>query len=157
MALAPGKRRKGRTKLLETAFALLDPQGFHAVDEFQDLSLESQQLGPSLAKLPVVVGEFPHGGNLLGRGSDVLWPALAAVAQHGAGMGFAPGTVAGGLSATAAESVQGTGQQWFPPEESLQERWELLLKLAELLTQGAEVVGHRVACGKKGTPVCVSL
>jgi hypothetical protein len=100
-------RRKGRTKLLETAFALLDPQGFDAIDELQDLPLKPQQLGPRPAKLPVVVGEFPHGGNLLRWRRDVLWPALAAVTQHGAAVGFTLGAVAGGLSATAAKGVQG--------------------------------------------------
>jgi len=143
-------RRKRRTKLLETAFTLLDPQGFDAIDEFQDLPLKPQQLGPPLAKLPVVVGEFLHDGNLLRRRRDVLWPALATVTQHGAGVGFAPGAVAGGLSTTTAEGVQGAGQERLSSEESFQERRELLLEFAEFLAQGAEVVGHGVGCGKRG-------
>ncbi len=133
---------------METAFTLLHPRGFDALDELQDLSLKPQQLGPRLAKLPVVVGEFLHGGDLLRRRRDVLWPALAAVTQHGAGVGFALGAVTGGLSATAAKGVQGAGQKRFSSEECFQEGRELLLEFAELLSQGTEVVGHGVGCGK---------
>ncbi|MGA2034990.1 MAG: hypothetical protein ABSG68_22300 [Thermoguttaceae bacterium] len=43
---------------METAFALLDPRDFDAIDEIQDLTLQPQELSPRLAKLPVVVGEF---------------------------------------------------------------------------------------------------
>ena len=74
---------------METAFALLDPQGFDAIDEIQDLPLKPQQLGPRKTKLPVVVGEFLHGGDLFRWRRDVLRPALATVTQHGAGVGFA--------------------------------------------------------------------
>jgi len=150
-------RRKGRTKLLKTAFALLDLQGFDAIDEFQDLSLKPQELGPCLAKLPVVVGEFLHGGNLLRRRRDVLWPALAAVAQHGAGVGFALDAAAGRFSTAAAEGVHRAGQKRLPPEECFQEGRELLLEFAELLAQEAKVVGHGMACGRTRTVVCVLL
>ena len=134
---------------METAFALLDPQGFDAIDELQNLPLKPQQLGPRLAKLPVVVGEFLHGGNVLRRRRDVLRSALAAVAQHGAGVGFALGAVAGGLSTATTEGVQGAGQERLSSEECFQEGRELLLEFAELPAQGAEVVGHGVGCGKK--------
>jgi hypothetical protein len=133
-------RRKRGTKLLETALALLDPQGFDVINEFQDLSLKPQQLGPCLAKLPVIVGELLHGGNLLRWRRDVLWPPLAAVAQHGAGVGVAPGAVAGGLSAAAAKGIEGAGQNRFSSEECIPEGWELLLEFVELLAQGAEIV-----------------
>jgi hypothetical protein len=139
-------RRKGRTKLLETAFALLDPRDFDAIDEIQDLTLQPQELSPRLAKLPVVVGEFLHGRNLFWRRGDVSRPALAAVAQHRAGVGFAPGAVAGRLSTAAAESVHRAGQKRLPPEECLQEGREFLLEFVELLTQGTEVEGHGVGC-----------
>jgi len=138
-------RGKGRTKLLETAFTLLHPRGFDAIDELQYLSLQPQQLGAGLAKLPVVVGQFLYGGNLLWRRRDVSRSALAAVAQYRAGMEFAPGAVAGGFSTTAAERVDGAGQKWFPPEECLQEGRKLLLEFVELSAKGTEVVRHDAA------------
>ncbi len=118
---------------METAFALLDPQGFDAIDEIQDLPLKPQQLGPRKTKLPVVVGEFLHGGDLFRWRRDVLRPALATVTQHGAGVGFALGAVAGGLSTAAAKGVHGAGQKRLSSEECFQEGRELLLKFAELL------------------------
>ena len=138
-------RGKGSTQLLETAFTILHPRRFDAVDELHDLSLQPQELGTRLAKLPVVVGESLHGGNLLWRRRDVLRSALTAVAQHSAGVEFASRTVAGGFSAAAAESVHRAGQKWFPPEERLQEDRELLLEFMELPAEGAEVVGHDIA------------
>jgi hypothetical protein len=130
---------------LETAFALLHPRRFDAVNELHDLSLQSQESAAGLAKLPVVVAEFLHGGNLFRRRGDVLRPALTAVAQHGAGVELAARTVAGGFSATAAESVHRAGQKRLPPEERLQEDRELLLEFMKLPAEGAEVVGHGIA------------
>jgi hypothetical protein len=138
-------RGKGSTKLLETAFTLLHPRGFDAIDELHDLALQPQELGPRLAKLPVVVGESLHGGNLLWRRRDVLRSALTAVAQHGAGVEFAARTVAGRFPAAAAESVHRAGQKWLPPQERLQEDRELLLEFMELPAEGTEVVGHGIA------------
>jgi hypothetical protein len=138
-------RGKGSTKFLETAFPLLHPRRFDAVNELHDLSLQPQELAAGLTKLPVVVGEFLHGGNLLRRRANVLRPALTTVAQHGAGVEFASRTVAGGFSATAAKSVHRAGQKWFPPEERLQEERELLLEFMKLPAEGAEVVGHGIA------------
>ena len=138
-------RGKGSTKLLETAFTFLYSHSFEAIDEIHDLSLQSQELGTRLTKLPVVVGESLHGGNLLWRRRDVLRSALTAVAQHGAGVEFASRAVAGGFSATAAESVHRAGQKWFPPKERLQENRELLLEFKELPAERAEVVGHGIA------------
>jgi hypothetical protein len=139
------------------ALTLPDPQGFDAIDELQDLSLQPQQLGPRLAKLPVLVGEFLHGGNLLRRWRDVLGSALAAVAQHGAGVEFALGTVASGLAAAATQHVHGAGQKGFPPEECFPEGRELLLEFVESLAEGTEVVGHGAACGKERNAICILL
>jgi hypothetical protein len=133
-----------RTKLLETALALLHPRGFDGIEDLQDLSLQPQQLGAGLAKLPVVVGEFPHGGKLLRRRGDISRPARPAIAQHSAGVEFALGTVAGGFSAAAAEGIEGAGQQGIPCKKGLQEGRELFLELAELPAERTEVVGHGV-------------
>src|SRR5580700_4402555 len=137
MALPPGMRGKGSTKFLETAFALLHPCRFDAVNEIRDLPLQPQELAAGLAKLPVVVSKLLHVGNVLLRRSDVLRPALTAVAQHGAGVEFASRAVAGGFSATAAESIHRAAQKWFPPEERLQEERELLLEFMKLPAEGA--------------------
>ena len=107
---------------MEPAFAFLDPRGFDAVDERPDLTLQPQQLRAGLAEPPVVVGEFPHGGELFGREGDVSRSALAAIAEHGAGVKFSSGAVAGGLSAAAAEGVEGAGQEGLPAEEGFQQR-----------------------------------
>jgi len=145
MASLPEMRRKGSTKFLETAFAFLHPRGFDVVDELQDLSLQLQELGASLAKLPVVVGESSHGGKVFGRRGDVLRPALATVAQYGTGVKLALDTVAGGFSTAAAKGVQGAGQKWLASQERLQKGRQLLLELVELPAEGTEVVGHRMA------------
>jgi hypothetical protein len=132
----------GGSEFLKLAFALLDACGFQAVDEHQYLTLEPEQLRAGLAEPPVVVGEFAQGGELSGRGGEVAGSVLSAVGQHGAGVECAPGAVAGGFSATAAEGIEGAGQERFALEEGFQQGRELLLELAELQAEGAEVVGH---------------
>ena len=73
MALPPGMRGKGSTKLLKTAFTFLYSHSFEAIDEIHDLSLQSQELGTRLTKLPVVVGESLHGGNPATATTPVEW------------------------------------------------------------------------------------
>jgi hypothetical protein len=68
-------------------------------------------------------------------------------------MKFSSGAVAGGLSAAAAEGVQGAGQERFACEEGFQRGRELLLEVAELEAEGAEVVGH--AIGLERGRVCL--
>jgi hypothetical protein len=154
MALPPRTSGRGRTELFEPAFAFLHPRGFDAVDERQDLTLQPQQLRAGLAELPVVVGEFSHGGELFGREGEVSRPALAAVAQHGAGVQFSSGTAAGGLSATAAEGIERAGQEWLAAEEGFQQGGELLLEFEELPAEGAEVVRHGSSRRKRVVGVC---
>jgi hypothetical protein len=102
-----------------------------------------------LAEPPVVVGEFSHGRELFGRGGEVSRSALATIGQHGAGVKFAAGAAAGGFSAAAAEGVEGAGQERFASEEGLQQSRELLLQVAELQTEGTEVVWHGSALREK--------
>ena len=130
-------RGKGSTKFLKTAFAFLYPCGFDAVDKLQYLSLHLQELGAGLAKQPIVVGEFLHGRKVFWRRSDVLWPALATVAQYGTGVKFALDTVAGGFSTAAAKRVQRAGEKRLAPQERFQKGRKLLLEIVELPTQGA--------------------
>jgi hypothetical protein len=132
MALPPGTSGRGRAELCEPAFAFLHARGFDAVDEREDLSLQPQQLRAGLAEPPVVVGKFPHSGELFGRKGEVSRSALAAVAQHGAGVQFSSGTAAGGLSAPAAEGVERAGQERLAAEEGLQQGGKLLLEFEEL-------------------------
>jgi hypothetical protein len=111
-------------------------------------------LRAGLAELPVVVGEFSHGGELFGREGEVSWSVLAAVAQHGAGMKLSSGTAAVGLSATAAEGVEGAGQERLAAEEGFQQWRELLLESAELPAEGAKVVRHGSAWRKRAGVFC---
>jgi hypothetical protein len=141
-------RGKGRTKLLETAFTLLNPRRFDAINELQDLTLQPQRLAAGLAKQPVVVRQLLHRAEMLRWRRDVLGSALAAVAQHRAGVQFAPGAVAGRFSATATESIQSAGQKRFPSQECLQDGRELLLEFAKLPAEGTERVGHDVTRGE---------
>ena len=128
--------------MLKPLLAGLHAGGFQAVDERQQLPLKPQQLSAGLAEAAVLLGELPHGGELFGRGGDVLWPALAAIGEDGAGMEFAVGAAAVRFSATAAEGVEGTRQKRLAAEKDLQEFRELLLDGEELGAEGAESTGH---------------
>jgi hypothetical protein len=132
----------GGTNLLKLVFALLDPCGFDAVHEGQQLALETEQLCAGLAESAVGVGELSYLGELFGRRSDVLRPILATIGEDGAGVEFSLGAAAVGLSAAAAEDVEGTGEEGLPAQERFQERGELLLQLLKLEAEGAEVVCH---------------
>jgi hypothetical protein len=142
MALPPGASGSGSAELIEPPLAFFDPRRFDAIQERPDLALQPQQLRAGLTEAAVVVGQFSHGGELLGREGDVLGSALTAVAQHGAGMEFSLGAAAGGLPAAAAERVEGAGQERLAGEEGFQQGQELLLEFPELPTEGAEVVRH---------------
>ena len=153
MVLPPGTSGRGTAELLEPAFAFLDPRGSDAVDERQDLSLQPQQLRAGLTEPPVLVGEFSQGGKLFGREAEVSRSALAAVAQHAAGMKLSSGTTAGGLSAAAAEGVERAGQERLAAEERFQQRRELSLEFKDLPAEDAEVVRHGWAWGKRAVSV----
>jgi len=114
-------------EFLEAALAFLDPRGFDAVHEDQELADETHQLCARLAERAVVLGELSDLAKVLRRQADVSRPAFAAIAEHGAGVQFPAGTVAGGLSATAAERIEGAGQEGLAAEEGRQEGRELLL------------------------------
>ena len=128
--------------MFKSLLASLHAGGFQAVDERPQLPLEPQQLGAGLAEAAVLLGELPYGGEVFGRGGDVLWPALAAIGEDGAGMEFAVGAAAVRFSATAAEEVERTGQERFAAEKDIQEFRELLLDGQELGAEGAEFTGH---------------
>jgi len=138
-------------------FALLDAHGFDAVDERQQLTLEPDQLRAGEAELPVGVGEASHVLEPVGRRSDVLRSALAAVGEDGAGVEFSAGTTAVRLSTEAAESVEGAGQEGLAAEKGLQKRLELLVDVTELRAKGTEVVWHGPGSREKGSDICILL
>jgi len=127
---------------LETTFSFFHACGFDAVDVREDVACQPQQLCTVLAEPPVGVGEFPQGGKLFGGGDEVPWSRLTAIGQHDAGVKFAAGAMAGGLSAAAAKRIDGAGQEGLAGEESFQGCRELLLQVAELKAEGTEIVGH---------------
>jgi len=156
MASPPGTGC-GRTDLLKLVFALLDARGFDAVNERQQLTLESDQLRAGLAELPVGVGESSHVLDPVGRRSDILRSALAAVGEDGAGVEFSAGATAVRFSTAAAESVEGAGQQGLTAEKGLHKRLELLVEITELRAEGTEVVWHGAGSKEKGSGVCILL
>ena len=111
------------------------------------MTLEADELRARLAESAVSVGEFSHLRELVvGRG-DALGPAFAPVGQNGAGVEFAPGAAAVGLSAAASKRVEGAREERVATEELLKEGRDLLLKLLELEAEGAEIVGHGLDSG----------
>jgi hypothetical protein len=140
--------------LLKPLLAGLHAGGFEAVDERQQLPLESQQVRAGLAEASVLVRELAHGGELFGGGRDILGPALTAVGEDRTGMQFAVGAVAVGFSAPAAEGVERTGQERFAAEKDGQQFGELLLERVELGAEDTEFVGHGTVSGVKGCPFC---
>jgi hypothetical protein len=136
--------------LLKPLLAGLHADGFQAVDECQQLPLESQQLRAGLPEAAVLLGELPHGGEVFGRGGDVLWPALAAIREDGAGMEFAMGAAAVRFSAAAAEGIQRSGQERLAAEKDIQEFRELLLDGQELGAEGAEFTRHELVSRGSG-------
>ena len=127
---------------MEPALALLDACGFDAVHQGQQLTLEAEQLRARLAESPVIVGECPHLFEVIGRGSDVLRPALAAIGEDGAGVEFSVRAVAGGFPAAATERVEGAWEEGLTAEEGLQQGRDLIVELAELQAERTEVVRH---------------
>jgi len=132
----------GRTKLLKAAFAFLHACRFEAVQEREQLLLEPQQLRACLAKASIGVGQFADLAEFLRGRGDVLWPALAAIGENGAGVKLPLGAVASGLSAAAAKGVEGTGQQGIPAEKDFEEFLDLRENGKELGAERAEVAGH---------------
>jgi len=132
----------GRTKLLKAAFAFLHACRFEAVQEREQLLLESQQLRTCLAESPIGVGQFADFVELLfGRG-DVLWPALAAIGEDRAGVQRSPGTVARGFPTAAAKRVERAGQERFAGEEGFEELLEPRGDGEELGAEGAELASR---------------
>jgi len=132
----------GRTKLLKAAFAFLHACRFEAVQEREQLLLESQQLRTRLAESPIGVGQLADFIELLfGRG-DVLWPALAAIGEDRAGMQLSAGTVARSFSTAAAKRVERAGQERFAGEKGFEEFLELRGHGEELGAEGTEVASH---------------
>jgi hypothetical protein len=149
MTSSPGTWGRGGAEFLEAAFAFLDPRSLDAVQQVLKLANEPHQLRARLAEGPVVLGEPPDLAKLLRRQRDVLRPALAAVAEHGAGVQFPPGTMAGGLSAAATERIEGAGQEGLAGEEGFEEGGELLLQIEDLGAEGTEGVGDGLAPGAR--------
>ena len=129
---------------MKAAFAFLHACRFEAVQEREQLLLEPQQLRACLAESPIGVGQFADLAEFLRGRGDVLWPALAAIGENGAGVKLPLGAVASGLSAAASKGVEGTGQKRLAAEKDIQEFRELLLDGEELGAEGAEFTGHEL-------------
>ena len=73
---------------MKPAFAFLHACRFAAVQEREQLLLEPPQLRACLAEPPIGVSQFADLGELLRGRGDVLWPALAAIGEDGAGVAY---------------------------------------------------------------------
>ena len=127
---------------MKAAFAFLHACRFEAVQEREQLLLEPHQLRACLAESPIGVGQFAELAEFVRGRSDVLWPALAAVGEDGAGVQFSPGTVASGFSTAAAKGVERAGQERFAGEKGFEEFLELRGDGEELGAEGAKVARH---------------
>ncbi len=136
--------------MLKAAFAVLHAGGFDPVEQREQLSLPPQELRAGLAKTPVVVGQCADVRQVFRGRADILWPALAAVGEDGAGVEFALRAAAVRLAAAAAERVQRTGQQRCAAEKRVQQFGHLLLDREDLGTERAEIAGHGRASGVRG-------
>src|SRR5205823_5876272 len=100
-----------------------------------------------LAALAIVLGHVAERIDLIGRWGDILRSSFSAIGEDGAVVEMAAGAVASGLTALAAQGVEGTGQKGRPFKADLEQAGQELLDLGELLTERTQMLVHRRSRG----------